>query len=147
MKASTRNFLIMFAGGALGALTMQMAINFYERRLASLDQQITRAADNINRQLPMMLDRNTEILALGGSAGTLQYSYRLLNVTLSTADTADLLASLRPRVRNQACTAPEIRETFIDRGVTVRFAYADKDYRRLFAVEVSSADCSKDGGA
>lgn len=137
----------MFAGGALGVLMMQLAINLYERRLISLDQQISIAADKINRQLPMMVDANTEIMAVGGGARTLQYNYRLVNVTFSTADTVALLAALRPRVTNHACTAPELRETFIDHGVTVRFAYADKDQRRLFAVEVSPADCPSKGGA
>jgi len=147
MNTSTRNFLLMFAGGALGALTMQFAITLYERHLISLDQQISLAADKINRTLPMMIDANTEIMAVGGGARTLQYNYRLVNVTSSTVDTVALLAVLRPRVTNHACTAPELRKAFVDHGVTVRFAYADKDQRRLFAIDVSSVDCLSKGGA
>jgi hypothetical protein len=147
VNSSAARFLIMAGGTALGVILGYAGIQLLRQRAASLDQQIAAAADRINRQLPIAIDQNTELVAVGGLAGTLQYNYRLVRVSESDADTAALLAILRPKVRNHACSAPELRKTFLDRGVTVRFAYADKDLHRLFSIDVSVLDCALKGGA
>src|SRR5258705_167952 len=142
MSPSTNRFIIAAAGGAFGAFLVYGVIQLYEHRIASLDQQMAVAANRINRQLPMRIDQSTELVAVGGLAGTLQYNYRLVAISASDADTGALLGILRPKVRNQACTAPELRKTFIDKGITVRFTYADKELHRLFSIDVSSRDCA-----
>ena len=141
MRPSTKQFLLASAGGVLGALVTSIVILAFERRDKDIGQLMAVATDRINRQLPMMVDSETQLIGTMGAGRLLQYNYRLLRVASSQTDTNALKAAFQAQTRNGACTAPELRDTFLKRGITVRFAYADSSFRRLFSVDVTPGDC------
>jgi len=44
-------------------------------------------------------------------------------------------------VTQGACSQPETRDDFLKKGVTLRYAYYDKDKKHVATVDVTPADC------
>lgn len=99
------------------------------------------AASELNKRLPMMIDQETEWMSSMGLDGVFVYSYRLVNRSAKDIDPSQLVAALKPQVTNAACSTPETRDTFLKRGVILRYTYSDKDRIHIAGIEVSPGDC------
>ena len=141
MKPHTRQFLLCAAGGAAGALLVQLVIILLQAPRKTPETIMAEASDSMNRHLPMMIDSETQLTATMASSRMLQYNYRLVLLDWTNVDTAVLAAAFRRRIQAGACTAPELRDRFLRKGITVRFAYADSSAHRLFSVDVTPKDC------
>jgi hypothetical protein len=71
----------------------------------------------------------------------LQYNYRLINVTFSQDEVSALRNNVRPHLVSVACSTPATRNTFLRRGITLRYAYTDRSGYDLFAIDVAPRDC------
>ena len=107
------------------------------RSVASLN----RLAVQINRAVPVMIDKETELLAAAGTEGMLTYNYRLVSYSVSQLDAAKFAAGAKERVTQGACNRPETREDLLKQGVTLRYAYFDKDKQHIATIDVLPADC------
>lgn len=108
-------------------------------------EELTSTASRINKMLPMMVDRHTELLTTIGMPNTFVYQYRILNVSaenLSPAGVAEVEKIQRQQILNLACTTKETRDNLLDRGVTLRYQYADADGRAFARIDIKSADCA-----
>lgn len=104
-------------------------------------EHLAEVAAEINRQVPMMIDPETELLPVQSAEGLLVYNYRLVGYSAAQLDAAKFAAGARRRVVQGACTTPQTREDFLDKGVTLRYAYFDRDRRPIAAVDVKPSDC------
>jgi hypothetical protein len=102
---------------------------------------LARAAEEANRMLPRMVDRDTELSSTMALPGVLVYKYRLVNYSVDQRDPATLVAALRPVVTSSACTTPQTRDVFLKRGVTLRYTFADRDRTFIAEFDVNGADC------
>ena len=102
---------------------------------------LNKVASEINKNLPMMVDKETELLATVGLEGIIVYNYRLINLSVTDVEPARFISAIRPQVVTAACTTPQTRDTFLKQGVTMRYSYADKERRHMGATEVKPADC------
>ena len=105
------------------------------------EESLNRLAGQINRAVPVMIDKETELLAAAGSEGVLTYNYRLVSYSVSQLDAAKFAAGAKERVTQGACNRPETREDFLKQGVTLRYAYFDKDKQHIATIDVLPADC------
>jgi hypothetical protein len=69
------------------------------------------------------------------------HHYRLTNYAAGDLDKEKLFRTLRPEVTNSACTTPETRDTFLKRGIAVRYSYAYKERTYLGRIDVTPKDC------
>lgn len=98
-------------------------------------------AAEINRGVPVMIDKETELMPLSGHHGMLIYNYRLVGYSVQQLDHRKFAAGARDRVVQGACSRPETRDDFLKKGVTLRYSYFDKDKRHVATIDVTPADC------
>jgi hypothetical protein len=104
-------------------------------------ESLGKLAAEINRGVPLMIDKETELLPAVGTEGMLIYSYRLVSYSVTQLDAAKFAAGAKERVTQGACNRPETREDLLKHGVTLRYSYFDKDKQHIATVDVLPADC------
>jgi hypothetical protein len=99
-------------------------------------------ASELNKSLPMMVDRETELMHVNpGEPGVIVYHYRLLNLDAWKESPRDLVDRLRPEIVTRVCTTPSTGDGLLRRGVRMRFAYVDRYRYQIAAFDVSSDNC------
>ena len=94
-----------------------------------------------NRELPMMIDDQTELVELEALEGVLVYRYRLTKILPGQVSGETLVQQLRPAVSMNACSNDESRKRFLDNGVTLRYAYTDAHRGAIAQFDVSADNC------
>jgi hypothetical protein len=104
-------------------------------------ERLSQVAAEINRSVPVMIDKETELLPAEGHEGMLIYKYRLVNFEVSKLDHAKFAAGAKQRVAQRACNEPEMRDDYLKKGITLRYSYFDKNQQHIATVDVTPADC------
>ncbi len=104
-------------------------------------RHLSALASRMNKNLPMLTDSRTELMNVTALEGTLVYNSRLLNMGDADLSPGHIRDALRPNIVNAACTTPELRATFLDRGVAMRYTYSDENRKFIVGFDVSKADC------
>jgi hypothetical protein len=104
-------------------------------------QFLNEVAAGLNKTLPMLVDKDTELMNTMGLDGVLVYNYRLVNHTAAQLDAQRLIAALTPQITKAACSTPDTRDGFLKQGVSLRYMYADRDRTHLATITVSPKDC------
>ncbi len=141
----TRNLIkpvVWVMVGVFAASTVWWAASDY---LAKPDPSSARhlreVADQINRSMPVMIDKETELMPSAGYDGMLVYNYRLVSYSASQIDLRKFAAGVKEKVTQSACSRPETRDDFLKNGVTLRYSYFDKDNQHIATIDVTPADC------
>jgi hypothetical protein len=104
-------------------------------------EYLSKVAAEINRSVPVMIDQETELLPVQGADGMLIYNYRLVSYSSAQLDAKKFAAGAKQRVAQSACSRPETRDDFLKKGVTLRYAYFDKDKQHIATIDVAPSDC------
>jgi len=104
-------------------------------------RHLREVADQINRSMPVMIDKEPELMPSAGYDGMLVYNYRLVSYSASQIDPRKCAAGVKEKVTQGACSRPETRDDFLKNGVTLRYSYFDKDNQHIATVDVTPADC------
>lgn len=103
--------------------------------------QIQQASNQFNKQLPMMVDKDTRIdSTIAGPGKTLIYMFTIVSPNSSNLTQQDLDNYLGKEVRNGVCTANSMK-VFINNGVQVRYIYRSNDGKVIGSIVVTSSDC------
>ncbi len=100
-----------------------------------------KVATELNKQLPKLVDQETELTSVSGLEGVIAYNYRLVNRTAADVSATTLTEALKPHATKAACGTPETREKFLNQGITMRYTYADKGGAAIASFDVAPADC------
>ena len=103
--------------------------------------RLGKIAAELNRSVPAMIDKETELTVVEGHEGMLIYKYRLVPYSVRQLDHEKFAAGAKERVTQGACNQAELREDFLKKGVTLRYSYFDKDKQHIATVDVTPADC------
>jgi len=125
-------------------LVLAVAVQYFVdmNRDKSSQEYLVEVAEVTNKDLPVLVDDQTELVKLDGIEGILAYYYRLINVTPGELSEAYLIEQLRPVVINNNCTTPGARENFLENGVTLRHIYNDKYSSEIAQFDVKLSDCN-----
>ena len=104
-------------------------------------ESLSRVAAELNRSVPVMIDKETELLTTAGAEAMLMYNYRLVRYSLSQLDPNQFATRIKPGVTRNACNRAETREEFLNKGISLRYAYFDKDKQHIATIDVSPTDC------
>jgi len=139
----SRNKVFGFIVGAvlLAAMIWWSVQKIFQRENPSSEESLNRLAAEINRAVPVMIDKETELLGSAGAEGMLIYNYRLVSYSISQLDAARFAAGAKERVSQGACSRPESRDDLLKQGVTLRYSYFDKDRQHIATIDVLPADC------
>jgi hypothetical protein len=103
---------------------------------------LSKIADEVNKNVPMTIDEGTVLINVSGSDGLLAYNCRLVNIARVDLDLNAFKREMKPQITNAACTSPDLRSKFLDKGVTLRYSYVDRNDAHVAAIDVTRADCS-----
>lgn len=101
---------------------------------------LTAAANDLNKNLPMMVDKITEAFVVTPRDHELEFSYRI--ITLQTSEIDINTNGVKSDRINYTCSNPTIRP-LIDRGISIRYSYYDKNRRFIFSTLVKKSDCNQ----
>jgi hypothetical protein len=104
-------------------------------------ESLRRVAAELNHSVPVMIDKETELLTTAGAEGMLIYNYRLVRYSLSQLDPNRFATRIKPGLIRNACNRAETREEFLNQEITLRYAYFDKDQQHIATVDVLPTDC------
>ena len=137
----TKIFTFFLAALLCGAVIWWTVPKSSEGESPRSQASLNRLAVQINRNVPVMIDKETELLAAVGTEGMLTYNYRLVSYSVSQLDATRFAVGAKERVTQGACSRPETRDDLLKNGVTLRYSYFDKDKQHIATVDISSADC------
>lgn len=104
-------------------------------------EYLSKIAAEINRSVPVMIDKETELLPSEAAPGMLIYKYRLVSYSVSRVNHVKFAAGAKAKLTQEACARPETRDDFLKKGVTLRYSYFDKDKQHIATIDVTPADC------
>jgi len=102
-------------------------------------ENLTAAANDLNKNLPMMVDKITEAFVVTPRDHELEFSYRV--VTLQASEIDINTNGIKSDRINYTCSTPTIRP-LIDRGISIRYSYYDKNRQYIFSTLVKKSDCN-----
>ncbi|MCR9095914.1 MAG: hypothetical protein NXI30_16960 [bacterium] len=128
--------LVVFA---VCAVAFQLALEAFRdpTSKAALDDVATAT----NRDLPIMIDEQTEFYEAEGLEGVLVFKYRAPAAVFEGVDPAVFAARMKPIVGENVCADEELRRDFIDQGVVIRLAYSTTAGDPIASIDVAASDC------
>jgi hypothetical protein len=141
--SSATGTMLWIGGGLLAAYLVWWALSGYlsEPQDPRSKAYLTKVAAEINRSVPVMIDKETELLPAEGGDGMLIYNYRLVSYSVAQLVANIFAAGAKERISQGACSRPETRDDFLKKGVTLRYSYFDKDKQHIASVDVTPSDC------
>ncbi len=141
MKGKTALLAILVAMLVSAGLRMS-GFSFFGSKTDPRSQEfLSKVAAEINKNAPVPVDADTEMIGAEGLEGVLVYKYRLVNLSADELDAAQVHEAMKPQLTAGACGTPQTREKFLDQGIALRYVYSDKDLRPVTQIDVTGADC------
>lgn len=123
-------------GGAVGN-----AVGKSVSQKMTVDEALVRVVDQLNKQLPMTVDRDTRLdTTQAGPGRAFTYHYTMVTARASEIDTTVFYRAMSSHLRNSVCTNPDM-QVFFQNGVTVSYSYRGSDGRHVTKVVITPRDC------
>jgi len=106
---------------------------------ATIEQSLVSASSEINKTLPMMVDKVTQLTSTTASGKELIYSYKLTDTNVKYSQ-LDLDKYLKNDIINSVCTTSDTRN-MINLGAGLVYTYYDNLGKYIGKVSVHSYDC------
>ena len=97
-------------------------------------------ARRLNKNCPIVVDKDTELSNVYVLGEILVYNYSLVNL-LSEDAAPEIIGKIPDLVINDACTTPETLDVLLKQGITVRYIYRDSEMDPIYQTDVSLEDC------
>ena len=137
-----RTILWVAVGVVAGYLIWWLAMAYFKRGEDPRSiEHLSQEAAQLNRSLPVLIDKETELTSTQATDAMFIYKYRLVNVSVDKVDHAKFTAAAKPQLVQNSCNRPETRNDFLSKGITMRFSYFDKDKQHISTIDVTPADC------
>lgn len=126
----------------LGLIAVVVLFGCSKNSNDSLDNALLKAASEMNKKLPMMIDSETRLDTTTGGNKTFQYNYTLVNYSAANISSQEIHNALEQKIINGVCTTKEM-EAFVKKGVTVAYAYYGNDGKQITVISVAPSQCNK----
>lgn len=137
-----KSLLWIAVGVIAGWLVFWVIPEMFQEKLDPRSQaRLSKIAAELNRSVPVMIDKETELTLVEGHEAMLIYKYRLVPYSVSQLDHQKFAAGAKQKLAQGACNQAELREDYLKKGVTLRYSYFDKDKQHIATVDVTPADC------
>ncbi|MHC5767023.1 MAG: hypothetical protein ACYTXI_15670 [Nostoc sp.] len=127
-------------GETTGKIIGESIVNSLAQKKVSSQRYLLQIASEINKDLPMMVDKETMLINVGAQNDALIYNYILVNYRSAEVDEYQFLTSIGERLRNSVCTHPETKE-LLNSGISLHYYYNGNDSIFIGKVIISPSDC------
>jgi hypothetical protein len=135
------NSFIKIIAGIIGAVVAYAVVSHLQFGSgAHFDKALFNTANELNKNLPMMGDRDTRWDSTGAEPGNkFIYIYTLVNHTKDEMDVPTLEKALRPKIIAGYKTSDQMK-SFREHNVELHYQYKDKTGEFVFEIVVSPKD-------
>ena len=121
-----RSPIVTAVAVAVGSVVGYTVVHQYFNQPPNIDQALVTTANQTNKTLPMMVDKETRLDAtMAAPNKTFVYHYTLVNLNAADVPKDRLITVLRPKVLANYKTNPGLN-SFRNNGVTMDYQYSDK---------------------
>lgn len=136
----TKTIVIMFIATAFGILAVSLSLSRCSDGPAAMDKELVKVSSDMNKTLPMMLDKDTRLdTTVPGPGKRLTYVNTIVNYELAQIDTVAMRKILTPNILSNYKTQKDM-ESFRKQGVVLRYQYKDKNGVYLIEIEANPMD-------
>lgn len=93
-----------------------------------------------NKELPIMLDSDTQLAKVSSEGSTLVYHYVLVNYSSDELDPFALEDLIAPNVKRQSCINTNSKG-FLDKGATLSYRYESNNNKQMLVVDIKPDHC------
>jgi glutathione peroxidase-family protein len=139
MTKNAKTLVGTVVGVTVGAVVYQL-ITLFVFPAPSFDKQMMKAAEEINKNCPFMVDQDTRLdNTVAGPGKEFIYNYTLVNYGEDEVDKEELQNYITPFLINNIKTNEEM-ENFRSNKVSLTYSYKDKSGIFLFSVKIKPSD-------
>ncbi len=139
MNKFTTNVLVV-VGAVGGAMLGSWAVEGMFSKPTDYTTVLMQAANNINSNLPMTIDSDTELLSTVGFNNSFMYKYKLVSYDVSKMDVELFKKTMIPRIQNSVCTSESMSE-FRKMKIVVIHSYSDSNHKEIAEFRVDTKSC------
>jgi hypothetical protein len=139
-KINIKYIIIVAIAATIGSIVGGYIIDGIKGKRNNLDKILVEAANELNKNLPIMMDSETRLdstMALPGKEYV--YSISLINYTIDEINIEEFEKKIKPNLINNARTNSNM-EIFRNNNVTLIYVYRDKNMNEIVTVKVTSKD-------
>ena len=124
----------------MGAALLYLMASCFSCSDNSFDKVLMKTAQEINKNCPMMIDKETRLdTTLGGPGNRFAYYYTLINFGADDLDTEKFISLMKPRLLNNVKTNKDL-EVFRKKNVEIVYVYRSKDKKEIGRIIFSPSD-------
>ena len=136
MKNTLKNWIETILGIVLFSMA-SFLVKQYLSKPPSLYKELMEIASEVNKTLPIMIDRETQLdNTISKSPNVFQYNHSLINFEKENLDVLELKNELEPKILNTVRTNPNL-QYFRDKDVVINYYYKDKNGMFLLEITVT----------
>jgi len=106
-----------------------------------LTEFLQSTVEMINKQLPAIIDAETQLIKTAADGTKLTYHYVLLNYTSETLSAAEATTKLQPLVIEQSCNSPNMRP-ILDQNGSITYIYKGADAVQIAKLDIDKTACN-----
>lgn len=127
--------LLMGLGQAIGKIFTAANNNSL-----SVEFSLETLSEGINKELPVMIDADTQLTNVVSSKKSLTLYYKVVTYTLQEIDVNGMRGVLAQSLKNSFCSNPDY-EFFRKNGATFKYTYHDQNDTYITSFNFDNSDC------
>ncbi|WP_124616754.1 hypothetical protein [Burkholderia sp. Bp9143] len=137
--------VIAIGGGAAAGSAAVHAYNDSKQHEV-IQAKLVEVMNQINKSVPVMVDKVTRLDSANGLAWQLTYSYTFVGTKASEVNTAALNRAMRPYLFNAVCKG-DVMKVFVDNDIPVTYIYHDDYGVEIARYRYTQTDCRRGNNA
>ncbi|BAW79957.1 hypothetical conserved protein [Candidatus Nitrosoglobus terrae] len=98
-------------------------------------------ADQINKNLPRMVDHETKLSKVEALEGELKYNYDKINRVASSFNSREFVNKMKPRAVDLACNSPDMA-LYFENGINAHYVFYGSDHQLIGEFLITPVQCS-----
>lgn len=141
MNKTLTNILVV-AGAIGGAFIGKWAVEGVFTDTKDYSKILMNAANELNKNLPMMVDSETQLVSTIGYGDSFKYLYKLSNSDVSEINIVEFKKHMEPNLHNSVCSSDAMSE-FRKMRIKVTYSYMDANSKQIVDIPIDTKDCEK----
>ena len=113
-----------------------------EKEGSSLESTLKFMSETLNKNLPMMVDVETQLLKTSAKGKSLYYHYEMINYSSDAIQQEEFIISVTPNIHQQLCTSSDFND-FASKGATFVYIYNGKDKKQIAELKIGEKECKQ----